>query len=301
MNLFNKLVVWTIPLVPKPIVKRFASRYIAGETLDDAIDEIKNLQAQGCCATLDVLGEFITTREEAEPAVEEYLQALDRIHAEKLDSNISVKLTMLGLKLDKEFCLENVRKLVQRAKETDNFVRIDMEDSSCTTDTLDIYSALRKEYNNVGFVIQSYMRRSLSDIHTQMKQHKHVNVRVCKGIYVEPREIAYKDMWIINANFNLLVRDLAKNGDYVGVATHDEKLVWATFRLIHDLKLAPDKFEFQMLLGVDEQLRRLILKDGYRLRVYVPYGKRWYEYSTRRLKENPGVAAAVVKNVLRFG
>lgn len=300
MNILNKLIVWTIPLVPKTIVHKVASRYIAGETLDDAIQVIKSLNAEGCCATMDVLGEFIKRKEEAEPAVEEYLRALDRIEQEKLDANISVKLTMLGLKLDFDFCLENVRNMVQRAKNLNNFVRIDMEDSPVTTDTLKTFSTLRKEFDNVGFVIQAYMRRSLTDIQLEMKKHKHINVRVCKGIYIEPREVAYKDMAIINSNYNLLVAELLKNGHYVGVATHDEKLVWATFKLIHDLRLPKDKLEFQMLLGVDEQLRRIIIKEGYKVRVYVPYGRQWYAYSTRRLKENPQIAQHVIKRFLGF-
>lgn len=207
---------------------------------------------------------------------------------------------MLGLKLDFDYCLESVRRLVQRAKDLNNFVRVDMEDSSCTTDTLKVFSTLHKKFDNIGFVIQAYMRRSLADIQAEMKAHKHVNVRVCKGIYIEPREIAYKDMAIVNSNYNLLVAELLKNGHYVGVATHDEKLVWATFKLINDLKLPKDKFEFQMLLGVDEQLRKIILNEGYKVRVYVPYGRQWYAYSTRRLKENPQIAQHVIKGFLGF-
>ena len=296
MSLFDKLVVWTIPIVPKFLVRRIASRYISGTTLSDAVEVIKNLQEQGCCATLDVLGEHITKKEQAEYAVQEYLQALDKIEREKLDCNISIKLTMLGLKLDLDFCLENSRRLVQRAKEFDNFVRIDMEDSSCTTDTLQIHSQLKKDFDNVGFVIQAYMRRSLPDIRDQMNSNSKINVRVCKGIYIEPRDIAYKDKEIVNSNYSMLLRELLENGNYAGIATHDEKLVWAAYKTINDLKLSKDKFEFQMLLGVDEQLRRLILKDGYKLRVYVPYGKQWYEYSIRRLQENPKIAGYVIKN-----
>jgi proline dehydrogenase len=296
LKLFNKLVVWTTPIVPKFLVKRVSARYIAGTALDDALGVVKNLNAEGCCATLDVLGEHVTTQEEAESAVQEYLKALQRIDQEKLDSNISVKLTMLGLKLDVNFCLENMRRLVSTAREFGNFVRIDMEDSSCTTDTLRIYSELKKDFTNVGFVIQSYLRRSLKDIRNQMHHNSKINVRVCKGIYIEPREIAYKDKEIVNNNFMLLVEELLKNRNYVGIATHDEKLVWASYRIIDELKLAKEDYEFQMLLGVDEQLRRLILKDGHKLRVYVPYGIKWYEYSVRRLKENPQIAGYVVKN-----
>ena len=296
MNLLDKLVVWSMPIVPKFLVRKVASRYIAGTTLDEAVEVIKNLQEQGCCATLDVLGEHITKKEQAEHAVQEYLQILDKIEQENLDCNISIKLTMLGLKLDLDFCLENSRRLVQRAKEFDNFVRIDMEDSSCTTDTLQIHSQLKKDFDNVGFVIQAYMRRSLPDIRDQMNSNSKINVRVCKGIYIEPRDIAYKDKEIVNSNYSMLLQELLENGNYAGIATHDEKLVWAAYKTINDLKLSKDKFEFQMLLGVDEQLRRLTLKDGYKLRVYVPYGKQWYEYSIRRLKENPKIAGYVIKN-----
>jgi len=296
VSLFDKLVVWTIPIVPKFLVRRVASRYIAGTTLDEAVEVIKNLQEQGCCATLDVLGEHITKKEQAKHAVQEYLQILDKIEQENLDCNISIKLTMLGLKLDLDFCLENSRRLVQKAKELGNFVRIDMEDSSCTTDTLQIYSRLKKDFDNVGFVIQAYMRRSLPDIRDQMNSNSKINVRVCKGIYIEPRDIAYKDKEIVNSNYSMLLQELLENGNYAGIATHDEKLVWVAYKTINDLKLSRDKFEFQMLLGVDEQLRRLIIKDGHKLRVYVPYGKQWYEYSIRRLQENPKIAGYVIKN-----
>ena len=296
MNIFDKLIVWTIPFVPKFFVRRVASRYIAGTTLDEAIDTIKNLQHQGCCATIDVLGEHIDRKEQAEFAVQEYLTALDKISQEKLDANISIKLTMLGLKLDVEFCLENTRKLAQRAKELGNFVRIDMEDSSCTTDTLKVYKELKKSYDNVGFVIQAYMRRSLLDIREQMNTNSKINVRVCKGIYIEARDIAYKDKDIVNSNYSMLVEELLKNGNYVGIATHDEKLVWSAFKIIDMQNLTNERFEFQMLLGVDEELRRLIVSGGHKLRVYIPYGKQWYEYSIRRLKENPKIARYVLKN-----
>ncbi len=296
MSIFDKLVVWTLPFVPRFFVRQVANRYIAGTTLDDAMRVVRDLNQQGCMATLDVLGEHITNREEAETAVQEYIKALHRIQSEKVDSNISVKLTLLGLKLSVDFCLENMRRLVQEAKNLNNFVRIDMEDSSCTTDTLKIYSELRKDFTNVGFVIQAYLRRSVRDIREQIRLNGKINVRVCKGIYVEPRQIAYKDKQIINMNFMWLVEELLRHGNYVGIATHDEKLVWSSYRLIDELKLTPQEYEFQMLLGVDEPLRRLILQDGHRLRVYVPYGKRWYEYSVRRLKENPKIAGYVARN-----
>ncbi|MFQ5707523.1 MAG: proline dehydrogenase family protein [bacterium] len=296
MSLLDHLTVWTIPFVPRFLVRSVSSRYIAGSTLEDAVRVVHNLNGEGCCATLDVLGEHVTKTEEAESAVQEYLKALEKIHLEKLDSNISVKLTMVGLQLDFDFCLKNMRRLLERAGELHNFVRIDMEDSSCTSDTLKIYSQLRKDFDNVGFVIQAYMRRSLSDVRGLMNGTAPLNVRVCKGIYIEPREIAYKDKDIINLNYVLLLEELLRNGNYIGIATHDEKLVWAAYKILDELKVPKERYEFQMLLGVDEQLRRIILQGGHKLRVYVPYGKRWYEYSIRRLKENPKIAGYVVKN-----
>ncbi|MFQ5630707.1 MAG: proline dehydrogenase family protein [bacterium] len=299
MGILDRFIAWSIPFVPRALVKRVSARYIAGTTLDDAIRVVKDLNTEGYCATLDVLGEHIFRREEAEAAVQEYLRALDRLNSEKLDSNISVKLTMLGLKLDFDFCLENLRKLVKTADEFGNFVRIDMEDSSCTTDTLRIFRELRQDFDNVGFVIQAYMRRSLTDVRSLMNNHQtQINVRVCKGIYIEPREIAYKDGERINSNYTLLLKEFLQAGHYVGVATHDEKLVRAAYDLIDKLSVPKDRFEFQMLLGVDEPLRQVILKDGYKLRVYVPYGQKWYEYSVRRLKENPKIAGYVLKNMI---
>jgi len=260
---------------------------------------VRDLNGEGFCATLDVLGEFIATHEEAELAVQVYLDALDRIDKESLDSNVSVKLTMLGLKLDEEFCYQNIRKLVHRAKELDNFVRIDMEDSTCTTPTLAIFGRLREEFDNVGFVVQSYMRRSVADIREQIQKNGHINVRVCKGIYIESRDIAYKDDFVINSNFMWLVEELLSKQHYVGIATHDPRLVWSAYKMIDHLQVDKTKFEFQMLLGVDEQLRKSILDAGYKLRVYVPYGKRWYDYSIRRLKENPKIAGHVIKRFFK--
>lgn len=296
MNLFNKLVVMTMPLVPKALVRRIANRYIAGDTIEDAVRLVRQLNQSGMMATLDILGEHITKKEEATATTENYLAALEVIHREKLDSNISIKLTAFGLKLDFDFCLANVRRVVQRAHELDNFVRIDMEDSSCTTDTLRIYDLLRREYRRVGTVIQAYMRRALPDIRGLMQNGVASNFRICKGIYVESRAIAYKNRELINKNFTYLLTEMLRHGAYVGVATHDERLVWDAMRLIDEMKVSREQYEFQMLLGVDEELRDTIVKAGHRLRVYVPFGKSWYAYSTRRLQENPQIAGYVIQN-----
>jgi len=288
----------TMPLVPKPLVRRVSSRYIAGDKIEDAVRTVRELNQRGMMATLDILGEHISTRDEATSTVNEYLAALTSIARERIDSNISIKLTAFGLKLDFDFCLENVRRVVARAYETGNFVRLDMEDSSCTTDTVRIYELLRKEFSNVGTVIQAYMRRAILDIRQLMANGQPTNLRLCKGIYVEPRSIAFKNRELINKNFTFLLNELVRHGAYVGIATHDERLVWDGVRLVDELNLPKNAYEFQMLLGVDEELRDFIVNSGHRLRVYVPFGKQWYAYSVRRLQENPQIAGYVMQNFL---
>jgi proline dehydrogenase len=296
MNWFNKLIALTLPFVPKPIVGFFSRHYIAGDHLEDAIKLVKELNENKLMATIDVLGEEVKGKNQCLEAIELYKQVLAAIDNEKLDANISVKPTHIGLKIDKEFCLENIKSLVEEAARRNNFVRIDMEDSTTTDDTLDIYLRLKKEYSNVGTVLQSYLRRNIDDIN-QLIPHK-ANLRLCKGIYNEKRVIAYKDKMIINDNFNYSLRKLLENGCYVGIATHDENLVWYALKLIDQLKLKPDQYEFQMLLGVDHELRRIIVNSGHRLRVYVPFGTQWFGYSTRRLKENPAIAGHILRNTI---
>lgn len=296
MELLNQLVVKALPLVPKPLVRRVANRYIAGDTLAEAARLIRQLNQNGMMATLDILGEHISKKEETEATAAGYLEALEVIGRERLDSNISIKLTAFGLKLDFDFCLANVRRVVQRAAALNNFVRIDMEDASCTTDTLRVYDMLRRDYRNVGTVIQAYLRRSIADIRNLMTNGVPANLRLCKGIYIESRAIAYRNRELINKNFTFLLTELLRRNAYVGIATHDERLVWDAIRLIDELNFPREKYEFQMLLGVDEELRDIILKSGHRLRVYVPFGKSWYAYSVRRLQENPQIVGYVLQN-----
>ncbi len=296
MGWMNKLISLTLPFVPKPIVGVFSRPYIAGEHMSDAVRVVRELMAEGACATIDVLGEEVKDKEKARNALTNYMRVLDVIQEEKLDANISIKLTQLGLKIDKEFCFENIRTLVEAAKNHGNFVRIDMEDSSCTTDTLEIYRRLREEFDNVGTVLQAYLRRTIQDINDLLPLKP--NLRLCKGIYVEPREIAYKDKVIINKNYAYALEKLLTGGAlYVGIATHDEKLVWEALRIIDQFNIDKSRFEFQMLLGVDPQLRRIIINSGYKLRVYVPFGTEWFAYSTRRLKENPNIVGYVLHNL----
>lgn len=299
MSLLDKLVVWSLPIVPKPIVGYFSKPYIAGSKLADAVRVIKDLNNKGLTATMDLLGEESKEKEKAQEAADEYINILKTIDDEKLGSNISVKPTQMGLLIDKDLCYKHIRRIVEEAENCNNFVRIDMEDRHCTTDTINMYLRLKDEFENyVGIVIQSYLRRTSADINNLIK-HK-ANIRLCKGIYTEPREFAYKDMAIINDNFRFNLEKLIAAGCYVGIATHDEKLVWHALSLIEKYQLHRDQYEFQMLLGVDEKLRQIITDAGHRLRVYVPYGREWYAYSTRRLKENPKMAGYVFKEIFNL-
>jgi proline dehydrogenase len=297
MSLFDRLIASSLPLVPKPLVGLFARPYIAGETLEDQVRVVRSMNTQGFMAATGILGEFVERREEADAAVNDYLTILTRIEQEKLDSNIHVKPTHLGLKLDKDFCYENLRRLATSARKHSNFVRIDMEDSDCTDDTLDVFFRLHEEFDNVGAVIQAYMRRSLDDARRLAKVK--ANVRICKGIYIEPRDIAYQDKEVVRSNFGYLLEELAGAGCYVGIATHDERVVWAALRIVDRLGLEASQYEFQMLLGVEAPLRRIIRDAGHRLRVAVPFGPAWYPYSLRRLRKNPAIAGYVVKALLK--
>ena len=295
MKALNAVVVKTLPLVPKPIVKRVASRYVAGETLEDALSCVASLNAEGCTATLDVLGEDVTRLEETAPTVLAYRRALAEMAQRKLDSNISVKLTALGLKLDPAHCRREFARIVEAARALDTFVRIDMEDSSVTDETLAIYFESLPAYAKVGAVLQAYLKRSPADARRIAALRG--NVRVCKGIYVEPPEIAYQDAERIREGFMELLEILLSAGSHVGIATHDPVLVERALVLLRRLSVPRDRYEFQMLLGVAGSLRRRLVADGHRLRVYVPYGEAWYAYSVRRLKENPAIAGHVLKGL----
>ena len=297
MNLFDRLVKAGMPLVPKPIVGRVARRYVAGETLDDAVRTLRAMNDEGAMGTVDVLGEEVREAARAEAAVAEYLRLLERVHGERLDANISIKPTMLGLKIDQSLCEECVATIVDRAASLGNFVRIDMEDHTCTDATIQLYRRMHERFpTTVGVVLQSYLRRSIADVNDLLSLAP--NIRVCKGIYREPRTIAWKEFDTVRANFAYLTDKLLTAGCYVGIATHDPHLVWAGMQTVDRLQLDRDRYEFQMLLGVDAELRRIIVAAGHRLRVYVPYGQDWYPYSIRRLRENPTVARHVLRALL---
>ena len=298
-SLFDRLVVGTLPFVPKPVVRSFARRYVAGETLEDAIRTVRELSAEGAMATIDVLGESVTRREQTERTRDEYLQVLDAIVASRLQANVSIKPTAVGLSIDPLLARENCRAICRKAAESGTFVRIDMEDSPYTEKTLRLVLELKEEYPNVGVVVQAYMRRTLADLDRLVAAK--MNVRICKGIYVEPRELAFKDRQTVIENFAAIVDKHLSAGCYAGIATHDEACVQKALATIDRLKLTPDQYEFQMLLGVDPLLRRTILTAGHRLRVYVPFGRDWYAYSLRRLKENPSIARHTVRMILGLG
>jgi len=285
-------------MIPKVITKRVASRYVAGASLADAVSTVKLAMDEGTCATIDVLGENAESREESEEATSLYMRTLAAIQSENLDANISVKPTHLGLRTDKEFCIGNIDRLVAKAKEIGNFVRIDMEDHTTTTDTLDMYGRLRESRGSVGVAIQSYLKRSESDVRAVASQD--ANFRLCKGIYVEPPEIAYHNMSEINESFMALLRIMFEAGSYVGIATHDDELIVASERLIDKLGLGSKDYEFQMLLGVKERNRREIVSRGHKMRVYVPFGEDWFPYSLRRFKENPRLGRNTIRELLKW-
>ncbi len=296
MTLFDRLVVTTLPVVPKFIVRRVASRYVAGEELSDAGRVIRELDAEGAVTTIDILGEEVHDRELARAALGEYRQLLAEIRESGLDDcYVSVKPTQLGLAIDEGFCRENLEELVDEASAAGVFVRLDMEDRSATDGTLRIYRHLRERTELVGTVLQSYMRRTLDDVAALPEG---ANIRLCKGIYIEPRATAWKGYETVRLNFLAALEKLFERGAYVAIATHDEYLICGAVALIDRLDLARDRYEFQMLLGVDAELRRILIAAGYRLRVYVPYGRFWYQYSMRRLRENPKIAGHVARALL---
>ena len=299
MSLLNNLIVKVTQLLPKPMVRIFAGKYIAGEELQDAVQLVKQLNSKGIYATIDVLGESITNKEEAIEAKRQCLEVLEAIKSNELLANLSIKPTQMGLAIDEEFAYQQISEIVQKAKSFKNFVRIDMEDSPFTDSTIRVYKRIYEKLGHVGIVLQAYLKRTLSDAEQLNKLG--TNYRLCKGIYVEPESIAYKDRQMVRDNFLKILRVMLKNGNYVGIATHDDYLIENSYKLIKDMNISKDKYEFQMLLGVKEDLRDKINSDGYKIRVYVPFGKDWYAYSIRRLKENPQMAMYVFKNIFSFG
>ena len=282
-------IVRLLPAVPRPLVRRLSSRYIAGPGIDDAMRVVGRLNAKGKLATVDVLGEEVTAADEARAIAGQYHDVLARVDVAGLDASVSVKLTGLGLELDLDLCRELVEAIVVDAAARGSFVRIDMEDSSTTDRTLALYRELRRAgHENVGAVVQAYLRRTVDDVGGLE------NVRICKGIYVEPESIAYQGYEEVRANYLRVLERALEAGAYVAIATHDEYLIGEALRLVRDLP--GDRYEFQMLLGVRPDRADELVAAGHRVRIYVPFGTQWYEYSVRRLQENPKIAGYIASD-----
>lgn len=303
--MFNKLIAAILPWFPKKFVWIFSRPYIAGETMADAIKVSKDLNSKGIKVTLDVLGEFIKSLGEAEANKAEYLHLIDETIKAGIDGNFSLKPTSFGLLIDKEVCYTHIREIVARAASHNNFIRIDMEDSPCTDLEIELFRRLKAEFPaNVGLVLQAYLRRTYSDIEAMLDLNTPeipLSYRLCKGIYVEPATIAFKKYEEINSNFLADLELMFKNKIYVGIATHDKPLVDGAYELIKRYNVPKNMYEFQMLYGVTPALRQSIVDAGHIMRVYVPFGKEWFGYSTRRLKENPKMASHIIKAVFYKG
>ena len=300
MTMFNKLIVACMPLVPRPIIRGISRRYIAGDFLKDAITATRKLSTdEGGWTTIDVLGEFVDTKERASKEAGDSSKVLDAIAENDLCevAGLSIKPTSLGLGIDADFALGNIRELALKARDLGIFMRIDMENTPYTDATLQIYRTLRDEgINNIGIVLQAMLRRTEQDVRDLMEYKP--SIRLCKGIYKEDKAVAFTGREEVRDNYKMLLRLILESGMYCGIATHDDPLIEDAMELIASSGLAPEQYEFQMLLGVKERTRRDILAKGHHLRVYVPYGEDWYGYSTRRLQENPDMAGMIAKAVL---
>jgi Proline dehydrogenase len=303
--MFNKIIAAILPYFPKKFIWIFSKSYISGETLDDAMRVSKELNIKNIKVTLDVLGEFIKTLDEAEANKKEYLNLIEVSYKNHIDGNFSVKPTSFGLLIDKEICYNHIREIVAKAATYNGFIRIDMEDSPCTDDEIALFRRLKADFPaNVGLVVQAYLRRTLKDVEQMIDLNSPeipVNYRLCKGIYVEHESIAFKKYEEINQHYLEDLEFMFRNKIYVGIATHDKPLVEGAYNLIRKYNVPKNMYEFQMLYGVTPKLRESIVNEGHTMRVYVPFGKQWFGYSTRRLKENPKMASHIIKAVFYKG
>jgi proline dehydrogenase len=297
--MINELIAKMLPLMPKRLVWIFSKKYISGTKIEDALHESRTLNSAGCMVSVDLLGEYITKLTEAEAYKKQYIELIERFSNEDVNGNFSVKPSMFGLLLDKTVCFKNLHEIVATAEKCRSFIRIDMEDSACTDQEIEIYRKLKAEFpKSVGLVLQSYLRRTLNDIKDMMDMHtpeSPLNFRLCKGIYVEGEKIAFKDPGEIREHFLEDLKFMLENSVYVGIATHDKFLVDKAIEMIDALSIPKDKYEFQMLFGVTPKLRQSIVERGHRMRIYVPFGLQWFGYSTRRLKENPAMVWHIIK------
>jgi proline dehydrogenase len=303
--MFNKMIAAILPYLPKKFIWIFSKSYISGETIGDAMRVSKELNSKDIRVTLDVLGEFITTLEEAETNKNEYLNLIDVTYKNGINGNFSVKPTSFGLLIDKDACYRHIREVVAKAASYNGFVRIDMEDSPSTDREIELFRKLQPEFpGNVGLVIQAYLKRTYNDLTSMMDLYTSsypLSYRLCKGIYIEPVEIAYKKYEEINAHYLEDLEFMLKNKIKVGIATHDKPLIEGAYDLIKKYNVSKDMYEFQMLYGVTPGLRDSIVKAGHPMRVYVPFGEKWFGYSTRRLKENPKIASHILKAIFYKG
>jgi len=303
--MFNKIIAAILPYFPKKFIWIFSKSYISGETLDDAMYVSRELNSKNIKVTLDVLGEFIKTLDEAESNKTEYLNLIDVSYKNHIDGNFSIKPTSFGLLIDKEICYSYIREIVAKAAAYNGFIRIDMEDSPCTDDEIALFRKLKSEFPaNVGLVLQAYLRRTLKDLEQMLDLNSieiPVNYRLCKGIYVEHESIAFKKYEEINQHYLEDLEFMFKNKIFAGIATHDKPLIEGAYNLIKKYDVPANMYEFQMLYGVTPKLRESIVNEGHKMRVYVPFGKQWFGYSTRRLKENPKMASHIIKAVFYKG
>ena len=296
MSFINNTIIKTIPLLPKKIVKVIADQYVAGETIESTLKKTKYLNSNKYHVTIDLLGEHVSELNEIKNITNTYLQILNQIQALNLSSNISVKPTHIGLDVSIDTFKENAFKLAKKADEYDNFIRFDMENSQTTDATIQVFKEIYQDYKNVGTVFQAYLKRSFNDLEKLMGQN--INFRLCKGIYNESSDIAYKDYNDINKNYLRIVELAFKNKNYIGLATHDLILIKEIYNLIEKYNVSNTNFEFQVLYGVPMKgWLKKHLKNNFKVRVYLPYGPQWYEYSIRRLKENPNIAKYVAKSI----
>ena len=297
--MFNKIIAHLLPYMPKKLVWLFSQRYIAGETMEDGLRVARELNQQGIEVTIDLLGEFIVSLEQAEENKNKYLAIIERFTSENIKGNVSLKPTMFGLLIDQETCYNHLREIVAKAAEKNNFVRVDMEDSQCVDPELKIFKKLKKEFSgHVGLVLQAYLRRTLDDLtdFSNFPSNGHpLNFRLCKGIYIEPAQVAYKNYQEVRKHYLEDLEFMFKNHMYTGIATHDKYLIEGALKLIEKHQVPKTMYEFQMLYGVTPELRNSIVTKGHKMRVYVPFGNEWFKYSTRRLKENPEMASHIIK------
>ncbi len=303
--MINKLIAASLPYFPKKFIWLFSKSYISGETIDDAMRVTKELNSKKMKVTLDILGEFITSLDEAEANKKEYLNLIDVSCKARIDGNFSLKPTSFGLLIDREKCYGHIREIVAKAAGCGNFVRIDMEDSPCTDFEIELFRRLKAEFPaNVGLVLQAYLKRTYKDIENMLDMNSPetpLSFRLCKGIYNEPEAIAYKKYDEINQHFLEDLELIFRNKVHVGIATHDRYLIDEAYKLIGRYNVPKHMYEFQMLYGVTPKLRESVVAAGHTMRVYVPFGTHWFGYSTRRLKENPKMASHIIKAIFFKG